>query len=300
VKPDDVVFVMDSSIGQAAMGQAQAFKSSVPVGSVVITKLDGHAKGGGALSAVAATGSPIVFIGVGEHFEDLQPFDAHRFIGKLLGRGDLVGLASEFKEKGIFDAQGAVELQKRMVKGKFTLRDLREQLGQVMKLGPIGKVLEMMPGMGNLMKSLPPGAGAAGADNGMKKLMIIMDSMTAAELNGDVEIDNSRARRIIFGSGCSPDDFNRLMQTHKQFEKMIGNMAKNGLLKQNDAAFMNKMQRDPRAVMAQLQKSMDPAMLQQLGGAANMMAMMKSLSDGGHGGGGFDLQSMMKRMTGGK
>ena len=264
VRPDDVVFVMDSSIGQAAAAQAAAFKSSVAVGSVVITKLDGHAKGGGALSAVAATGSPIVFVGTGEHFEDLQPFDAHRFIGKLLGRGDIVGLATELKEKGILTDQSP-DMIKRMSKGKFTLRDLRDQLSQVMKLGPLNKVLGMMPGMQNLVANMP-----AGQDpNFFKKFLVIMDSMTRAELDGEVELDEVRARRLIRGSGSDPQTYQHLMQTLKQFEKMIGGMAKTGLLKQNESALMSKMQRDPNAVMAQLQKSMDPKMLQQMGGAGN-------------------------------
>jgi signal recognition particle subunit SRP54 len=220
VRPDDVVFVMDSSIGQAAAAQAAAFKSSVAVGSVVITKLDGHAKGGGALSAVAATGSPIVFVGTGEHFEDLQPFDAHRFIGKLLGRGDIVGLATELKEKGILDA--SPDLVRRMGKGKFSLRDLRDQFGQVMKLGPLDKVLGMMPGMGALVQNLPPGGNA----NFFKKFLVLMDSMSAAELDGDVELDDARARRIIRGSGSHPETLQQLMTTYKQFEKMVGEYPK--------------------------------------------------------------------------
>ena len=290
VQPDDVVFVMDSTIGQAAAAQAAAFKSSVAVGSVVITKLDGHAKGGGALSAVAATGSPIVFVGTGEHFEDLQPFDAHRFIGKLLGRGDIVGLATELKEKGILDA--SPELVKRMGKGKFSLRDLRDQFGQVMTLGPLNKVLAMVPGMGQLVQNMP-----AGGDAMFKKFLVIMDSMTAEELDGDVELDEARAKRVIRGSGSQVETFQQLMTTHKQFEKMVGGMAKQGLLKQNEAALMAKMQRDPKAVMAQLSKSMDPKMLAQMGGAGNLMELMKGM--GATGGGGNPMAELMKQLGGG-
>ena len=112
VQPDDIVFTMDSTIGQAAFGQAEAFKKAVRVGSVIITKLDGHAKGGGALSAVAATGSPIIFVGTGEHFDELAPFEAKAFISKLLGRGDLAGLITEFKDKGIMD--GSEEMLERL------------------------------------------------------------------------------------------------------------------------------------------------------------------------------------------
>ena len=112
VKPDDIIFTMDSTIGQAAYGQAEAFKKAVPVGSVIITKLDGHARGGGALSAVAATGSPVIFIGTGEHFDDLATFEPERFISKLLGRGDIKGLMSEFKDKGIME--NSEEMMNRM------------------------------------------------------------------------------------------------------------------------------------------------------------------------------------------
>ena len=103
VKPDEIIFVMDSTIGQAAKDQAQAFSDSVDVGSVIITKLDGHAKGGGALSAVAMTGSPIVFIGTGEHFDDFEKFEARSFVKRLLGMGDLESLVEEFKSKGILE-----------------------------------------------------------------------------------------------------------------------------------------------------------------------------------------------------
>ena len=140
VRPDDIIFTMDSTIGQAAQAQAAAFKSAVPVGSVIITKLDGHAKGGGALSAVAATGAPIIFLGLGEHFDDLQPFEAKAFISKMLGRGDIKGLVTEFKEKGILDDQE--EMMERLSKGHFTLRDMYEQFSSIMKLGPISKVSE--------------------------------------------------------------------------------------------------------------------------------------------------------------
>lgn len=250
---------------------------------MIITKLDGHAKGGGALSAVAATGSPVIFIGSGEHFDDLQPFDAQRFIGKLLGRGDMATLAQEFKEKGILDAQP--ELMDRMAKGKFTLRDMRAQFAQVMKLGPLNKVMEMLPGpLGQMMGQMPQGADA---NAGVKKFLILMDSMTAAELDGEVEIDESRALRIIRGSGLHPQELDRLMTSYKQMQKMMDGMKKSGLLSGNEAALMNKMKRDPKAVMGQLQRSIDPRMLSQMGGAGNMMELMKSMGGpGGMGGGG--------------
>merc|ERR1719387_672500 len=130
-KPDDVVFVMDSHIGQACYDQAKAFADTVRVGSVIITKLDGHAKGGGALSAVAATNSPIVFIGTGEHFDDFEQFSASSFVSRLLGLGDISGLVSTINEAMPLDKQP--ELMKRLSTGTFTLRDMYEQLQYVTK-----------------------------------------------------------------------------------------------------------------------------------------------------------------------
>jgi signal recognition particle subunit SRP54 len=304
VTPDDVVFVMDSSIGQAAAAQAKAFKESVSVGSVVITKLDGHAKGGGALSAVAFTKSPIVFIGTGEHFDALEPFNASRFIGKLLGRGDTIGLLTELSEKGVLDAVGTPEMQKRLIKGEFSLRDLREQYTGILKIGSLGKVLEMMPGMGEMMKNLPKGPNGQMVDPSvsLKRFLVIMDSMTADELDGVVDMNDTRAIRIIRGSGATPDDFQKLMMQFKQFEKMIGGMSKNGLLKQNENDLMKQMKRDPKQVMSQLQRSIDPNMLKSMGGVENMMEMMKGmgLGSGGGGGGGMPDMSQLAKMFGRK
>jgi signal recognition particle subunit SRP54 len=147
--PDDTVFVMDSTIGQAVTDQAAAFKESIDVGSVIITKLDGHAKGGGALSAVAATDSPIIFIGLGEHFDDLEPFNPKGFVSRLLGMGDIDSLINDMKEIGIFDSKAEFE---KLTKGSFTLRDMYEELQNVMKLGPLDKVMGMIPGIPDFLK----------------------------------------------------------------------------------------------------------------------------------------------------
>lgn len=136
VKPHEVIFTMDSTIGQSAHAQAEAFQAAVDVGSVIITKLDGHAKGGGALSAVAGTGAPIIFTGSGEHFADLEPFEPDAFVGKLLGYGDPRGLVRRLRET--MDEDTHKELAKRMAKGKFTLRDMYTQLTQVRVEGGMG------------------------------------------------------------------------------------------------------------------------------------------------------------------
>ena len=128
-----------------AYDQAHAFKETVDIGSVVITKLDGHAKGGGALSAVAATGAPIVFIGTGELFEDLEPFNARSFVSRLLGMGDVRGLVEEIKDSGLMNMKE--DTIKRLQQGEFTLRDFGEQLNTIMNMGPLDKIMSMIPGI---------------------------------------------------------------------------------------------------------------------------------------------------------
>lgn len=162
VRPDNIVFVMDATQGQAVSDQATSFKEAVPIGSVIITKLDGHAKGGGALSAVAATGSPIIFLGSGEHFDDLDPFNAQSFVSRLLGMGDVRGLMEEMKN--VVDIDKQPEMMDRFGKGLFTLRDMYEQFSSVMKLGPLNKVMGMIPGMPSWMQQ------AAGGDEGTNRM----------------------------------------------------------------------------------------------------------------------------------
>merc|ERR1719381_443882 len=142
VDPDNIVFVMNASIGQACEAQAAAFKDKVDVGSIVITKLDGHAKGGGALSAVAATKSPVIFIGTGEHIDDLEQFKVKPFISKLLGMGDIEGLLDKVNELKLDDDQ---ELLQKIKHGQFSLRDMYEQFQNIMKMGPFSQVMGMIP-----------------------------------------------------------------------------------------------------------------------------------------------------------
>ena len=149
IQPNDIIFVMDSHIGQACHDQAVAFNNAVEIGSVIITKLDGHAKGGGALSAVAATQSPIIFIGTGEHFDDFEKFDPESFIKRLLGMGDIKGLFEKIQD--VYSVEKQEELAKNISKGIFTLKDMREQYSSVMKMGPLDKVINMIPGMSNIM-----------------------------------------------------------------------------------------------------------------------------------------------------
>lgn len=283
IQPDDVVFVMDSHIGQACYDQAKAFADTVSVGSVIVTKLDGHAKGGGALSAVAATKSPIIFIGTGEHFDDFEQFNATSFVSRLCGLGDLSGLVSTINEALPLDKQP--ELLDRLSKGNFTLRDMYEQLQYVGKMGSLQKVMSMIPGVGG-GAGLPPGYEKQGAQR-IKRFMTIMDSMTDKELDCKkdalIETSLSRIIRVAKGSGTHPVYVDELLCEHKRFEKMVGKMSKAGLMK--ETGDMANLNRNPKQVLQKLQSCVDPAMLQQMGGAGNMLNLMKTMEDSENGGG---------------
>lgn len=278
IDPDDVVFVLDATQGQSVGDQAKAFHEAVDIGSVVITKLDGHAKGGGALSAVAATGAPIVFLGSGEHFDDFEPFNSRSFVSRLLGMGDMRGLVEQIKDTVGGDKNQPDHLMEKFNKGIFTLRDMYEQFENVMKLGPLNKVMAMIPGIPQLV-----GGGNSSDDDGgnrLKRFMYMMDSMTDDELDGRVDLDKSQSRldRIARGSGTHPMEVQMLLRCHKQFERVVSKMGKSGLMKGGDANMAKQMQRNPNNVMQQLHKAMDPRMLQQMGGAQNLMNMMREMS----------------------
>lgn len=277
VKPDNIIFVMDGSIGQAAYDQAKAFRDQVAVGAVVITKMDGHAKGGGALSAIAATQSPIIFIGTGEHMDDLEPFVTRTFVSKLLGMGDMAGLIKKIKEVVPMDAQNLEN--NILVKENFTLRDMYEQFQTILKMGPLGKVMEMLPGMGQLLQQMP----GAGNDSSakVKIYMTIMDSMTDDELD-DIKVLNvkatrdSRVARIARGSGRSIREVNELLEQFKQFEKIM-RKAK-GMLKPGKGGGMM-----PRN-MGQLANMLPPNVAKQFGGFAGMQNLMKQMGNLNFGG----------------
>ena len=262
VVPDNTVFVMDATQGQAVYDQALAFHSAVNVGSVIVTKLDGHARGGGALSAVAATGSPIIFLGSGERFEDLDPFNARSFVSKLLGFGDVRGLMEEMKSiQG--DGKGQEEMMEKMARGVFTLRDMYKQFQSVMKLGPLDKVMGMIPGMPDY---LIPQSGDDESTLRLRKFMYMMDSMNDAELDGRVDMHrkdepsvDGRVRRIAAGSGTHPNEVRMLLQTHRQFEGMVSKMGKSGMMGKAGQAkqrqVMEQMRKNPQAMMKQLQNN---------------------------------------------
>lgn len=283
VDPDDVVFVMDSTIGQSAQAQAAAFKASVAVGSVVITKLDGHAKGGGALSAVIATGSPVAFTGSGEHFDALDPFDPKRFVNKLLGRGDLAGLAETVRET--MDEKAMEDMRKTMIKGKkLCLKDFKQLMDQLTGMGSLSKMVGMIPGMSQMMANAPAGADPTAH---LKRFTIILDSLTQKELEADLgsALDHSRCMRIAIGSGHPIQTIVQMVDMARQMGSLMQGLKQSKLL-QNEAALKSQMKRDPRAVQQQLAKAFggNPEVLQRMGGVGNMMKMMQAMEGGGGGG----------------
>ncbi len=212
IRPDEVMLVIDATIGQQAKPQAEAFNSATKVGSIIVTKLDGAARGGGALSAVVATGARIKFVGVGEKIEELEVFEPSSFVGRLLGMGDLKSLAERVKEASLKEEQ-----MKGLISGKFTLEDMINQLEGLKKLGPLRKVLEMIPGFG---LSLPDEI-ADIAQEKLEKWTVIVKSMTAEELGHPEIINRSRMRRIARGSGVKVKEVRELLDTYEAMKRMM-------------------------------------------------------------------------------
>jgi len=265
-QPDDIVFVMDSSIGQAAHEQAVAFKKKVEVGSVIITKLDGHAKGGGALSAVAATGAPITHVGTGEHIEDFEDFEVKSFVSRMLGKGNIAGLMEKMKQADVDLEKQAPEMMKRLQSGQWTLRDMREQFQAVLKMGPLGNIMNQFPGM----------AGLDFHDSGVriKKWMTMMDSMTESELDEMKVLTTSRVLRIARGSGHYPHEVAELLEQFKLMQTtMQKTMKKNKKMGRGGMDLHNM----DAATVAQMMHKMNPQMLAHLGGQQGLEQMMAEM-----------------------
>ena len=269
IKPDDIVFVMDSSIGQACYDQALAFRKAVNVGSVIITKLDGHAKGGGALSAVTATESPIIFIGLGERFEDFESFEGASFIQRILGMGDIKKLFDIVKDAVNLEDQP--KILEDIKAGKFTLRDLQSQFHSILKLGSLNNFMSMIPGLGTSILTKGNEQESIGR---IKRFLCMLDSMTADELEGKAPLIQSRMIRVAKGSGTKLKEVNDLIEEHKRLAKIVEKMGKMNLGKGND---LMSMTRHPGQMMKKMQNVVDPKMLQQLGGMGNIMNMMKEM-----------------------
>jgi len=218
IGPDQVYLVVDAMTGQDAVNSAKAFNEALELDGVIMTKLDGDARGGAALSVKAVTGVPIKFVGTGEHLDALEEFHPDRMAGRILGMGDVLTLVEQAKEK--FDQEEMAKQEARLRKGEFTLDDFKKMLGQTKKLGPLNKIIGMIPGMSGMSDML----GDVDAESDMRRLQGVIDSMTPDERrNPSKVIDQSRRRRIAAGAGVEPHEVNELV---KQFDGMADIMKK--------------------------------------------------------------------------
>ena len=222
--PDQVLLVIDSMTGQDAVNSAKAFNDALELDGVILTKLDGDARGGAALSVKHVTGVPIKFIGVGEHLDALEEFHPDRMAGRILGQGDILTLVEKAQRE--FDQDEMLAQEERLRKGEFTLDDFRKQMSQISRLGPLQKVMGMIPGMGSLMKHLDD----VDAEQGMKRMLGIVDSMTGDEKRNPTKvIDQGRRRRIAAGAGVEPHEVNELVKQFSAMSQVMTAMAGKGV-----------------------------------------------------------------------
>jgi signal recognition particle subunit SRP54 len=214
IKPDEVIMVIDGTIGQQALIQAKAFHEATPIGAIIVTKLDGSARGGGALSAVAATGAPIKFIGTGEKIEDVEPFIPSRFVGRLLGMGDLETLLEKVRDAEIKVPE---KKAKAILSGKFTLTDMYEQFEAVKGMGPFRKILKMLPGMSYDV----PEDMLNTAEGRLEKWRVIIQSMRPEEKENPKLLSSSRVRRVARGSGTTERDVKDLLKQYVMMRRML-------------------------------------------------------------------------------
>ena len=221
VQANERLLVLDATVGQQAGPQAKAFHDAVQISGVIVTKLDGTAKGGGALSAVAEVKAPIVFIGVGEKIDDLEKFEPPRFISRLLGMGDLETLLEKAQEA--IDAQKAEELTKKIMAGKFTLHEMYEQIDMLKGMGPMGKLASLIPGISGKMKD----SEMEGTQKKLARFKVIMDSMTDEEMREPKLVKSSRVQRIARGAGVAPREVKELLRHYEMSRKAIKGFAGN-------------------------------------------------------------------------
>lgn len=233
VNPVETLFVVDSMSGQDAALSAQAFNDALPLTGVILTKTDGDARGGAALSVREITGKPIKFLGTGEKIDGLEPFHPDRVASRILGMGDVVSLVEQAQQQ--VDQKQADKLAKKLKSGKgFSLNDLRAQLTQMQNMGGINSMLEKLPGTGGMADAMKSQAN----DKSITHMVAIIDSMTAIERRYPDLIKASRKQRIAAGSGMQVQDVNRLLKQHTQMSKMMKKFSKKGGMKN----FMRSMQ----------------------------------------------------------
>ena len=223
IDPGDILLVADAMTGQDAVNVARAFHEKLRLTGVLLTKMDGDARGGAALSILAVTGAPVKFVGVGEKLDALEPFHPDRMASRILGMGDILTFVEKAQEQ--VDERQARELQKKLRKNEFTLEDFRDQLIRLRKMGSVEDLLGMIPGLGGKMKDLK---GMAPDESELKKTVAIIDSMTAHERRNAKLLNGSRRKRIAAGSGTTVQDVNRLVKNFQQAEAMIRRFSKGG------------------------------------------------------------------------
>ena len=217
-KPSEVLLVVDAMTGQEAVRVAEGFNKSVSVTGLIMTKSDGDARGGAALSVREVTGIPIKFLGTGEKLPDIEPFQPDRLAGRILGMGDMLTLIERAQEN--ISEEDAVAMEQRLQEGQFDFEDFLDQLKQVKKLGAIGDIIGMIPGMGKAIKEID----MADAEQSLKKTEAIINSMTVQERRIPKVLNASRRRRIATGSGTTVEDVNMLLKQFREMQKMMKQM----------------------------------------------------------------------------
>lgn len=222
VNPSDILFVADAMTGQDAVNSAKAFDDALDVGGVILSKMDGDARGGAAISINSVTGKPIKFIGVGEKSADLEPFHPERMASRILGMGDVLTMIE--KAQTVVDEKKAVELEKKLRKNQFTLEDFRDQMVQIRKMGSLTDLIGMIPGIGRKqLKNLNVD------DRELIKIEAMINSMTPVERRKFGIINGSRRKRIAKGSGTSIQEVNKLLKNYSQVMKMMKKFNKGGM-----------------------------------------------------------------------
>ncbi|HSH21517.1 MAG TPA: signal recognition particle protein [Candidatus Caenarcaniphilales bacterium] len=222
LRPAEVLLVVDAMVGQESVALAQAFGEAVPLTGLVLTKIDGDARGGAALSISAVSGLPVKFLGTGERSDALEPFHADRLAGRILGMGDVLSLIERAQET--YDEKQAEKLAQKLRRNSFTLEDFLEQMQQLKRMGPLGSLLEMMPGMGGMAKE----AQQAVEGGQLKRVEAIIQSMTVEERQDPAVLTGSRRRRIARGSGTTLQDVNRLVKQFSEMQRMMRQLNSSG------------------------------------------------------------------------
>jgi signal recognition particle subunit SRP54 len=227
-RPDEKLLVMDAAVGQQAGPQAKAFNDTVNITGIVLTKMDGTAKGGGAISAAAEVGAPIVFIGTGEHASDFEKFDPSGFISRLLGMGDIKSLLEKAEES--MKGKDAEKTARRLMSGKFTLHDMYDQMDMMSGMGSLSKVAEMLPGG---LASKAKNVDMAKTENQLRMFKIIMNSMTDEEMNDPNIIRATRIRRIARGAGVENRNVKELLKYYNMMKRMMKGFSSNRKMRKN-------------------------------------------------------------------